>query len=102
MSPWVIVTAYFARSCWISTRSSVLVDIDLAAFHYKTYVLCNANVQQRITWHGDDVGGDDGGRPQHRGGRHAPLDERDQLVGVAAVWDRRRVGADRDLDARLV
>src|SRR4051794_2303512 len=101
MSPCVIVTAYFARSCWISTRSSVLVDIDLAAFHYKTYVQSNTNLQHLITWHAHDVGevvpgdaaeirfvdqvdGDDGGLPQHRGGRHAPLDERNQLVGVSA------------------
>src|SRR5215208_2930419 len=119
MSPLVMVTAYFARSCWISTRSSVLVDIDLAAFHYKTYVLCNADVQQRIAGHGDDVGEvalgaaaevgfvdqigrDDGGRAQHGGGWHAPVDQGDEFVRVLAVGDRRCVGADGDLYARLI
>src|SRR4051812_19689894 len=98
MSPWVMVTAYFARSCWISTMSSVLVDINLAAFHYKTYVLCNANVQQRIAGHCDDVGevslseaaeigfvdqvgGDDGGRPQHGRRGHSPINKGDEFVG---------------------
>src|SRR5215212_6916564 len=119
MSPLVMVTAYFASSCWISTRSSVLVDIDLAAFHYKTYVLCNADVQQRITGHGDDVGevalgesaevgfvdqisGDDGGRSQDGRCGHAPVDERDELVGVFAVRDRGRIGADSDFHTGLV
>src|SRR5258705_6274638 len=113
MSPWVMVTAYFARSCWISTMSSVLVDMDLASFHYKTYVLCNADVQQRVARHGDDVGEQSLGEPapvghvdqvrrhhgrraQHRGRRHAPVDKGDKLVGVLAVWDGRCVGADRD------
>src|SRR3982074_2276496 len=105
MSPRVMVTAYFARSCWISTMSSVIValfvDIDLAPFHYKTYVLCNADVQQRITGHGDDVGEQSlgqpapighvdqigrhhGGRTQHGGRRPAPGAKGDHPHGTAA------------------
>src|SRR6478609_7183662 len=119
MSPWVIVTAYFARSCWISTMSSVLVDIHPASFHYKTYVLCNAYVQKRISWHGDDigkaalgqpaeirfvdqVGGYQSRRAQDRGRGHAPVDKGDELVRVLAVRDGGRICADGDLHARLV
>src|SRR5262245_21317116 len=120
MSPWVMVTAYFARSCWISTRASVRVmSEDLTVLHYKVDLLCNGNIGQRITRNGDDVGEvalgdaaevglvdqvrcDDGGRAEHRCGWHAPFDERHQFVGVPAVWDRRSVGADSDLGARLV
>src|SRR5689334_21250472 len=87
---------------------------DLAPFHHEVHVPGDADVGQRITWHRDDVcdltlgqpasvtdidqvGGDDRGRAQHRGGRHAPVDQRDELVGVAAVWDRGCVGAYGDL-----
>src|SRR6476660_2603748 len=113
MSPWVMVTAYFARSCWISTRSSVrlVMSEDLTALHYKIDRSCNGNIGQRVTGHRDAVGevtlgdaaeiwfvdqvrGDDGGCTQHRGGWHAPVDECDEFVGVLAVRDGGRVGAD--------
>src|SRR6478609_3686095 len=121
-SPWVMVTAYFASSCWISTRSSVRDGVileDLTALHYKSDVLCNADVGQWVAGNRDDVREvalgdpaeigfvdqvrrDDGGRPQHRFGRHPPIDQRDQLVGVLPVRDGRCVGADGDLHARFV
>src|SRR5690349_9023044 len=99
MSPWVMVTAYFASSCWISTRSSVrVISENLTALHYKVDVSCNADIGQGVSGDGDDVGevtvgdaaeigfvdqvgGDHGRRPQHRGRRHPPIDQRDQLVG---------------------
>jgi hypothetical protein len=58
-SPWVIVTAYFASSCWISTRSSVRVGVileDLTVLHYKVNVPCNGDISQRVTGNRDDVG----------------------------------------------
>src|SRR3954466_10996941 len=102
-----MVTAYFASSCWISTRSSVRDGVileDLTALHYKRDALCNADVDQRIAGNRDDVRevafgdpaeiglvdqvrGDDGRRAQHRIGRHSPIDQRDQFVGVASVRD---------------
>src|SRR5215218_9159907 len=116
MSPWVMVTAYFASVCWISTRSSIrdepgvrlsdgVMSVDLTALHYKADVSCNGDIGQRIPGHSDDVrevslgdaaevrfvdqvGGDDGGRAEHRVSRHAPVDERDEFVGVSAVRDR--------------
>src|SRR6476619_760974 len=121
-SPWVMVTAYFASSCWISTRSSVRDGVileNLTALHYKIDILCNADVGQRIAGNRDDVREvalgdpaeirfvdqvrcDDGRRSQHRIGRHTPIDQRDQLVGVLPVRDGRRVGAHGDLHPRLV
>src|ERR1700754_5206590 len=103
-----MVTAYFARSCWISTRSSVrllcVMSVDLTALHYKADVPCNGDVSQRIAGYGDDVGevalgdgaeiglvdqigADGGGRAQHRRRRHTPIDKRDKFVGVLAVGD---------------
>src|SRR6266550_3927252 len=88
MSPWVMVTAYRASNCWISTRSSVLVGIYLAAFHDKTDVSGNGDVVQRVS--------------RHRKGRQPPIDKGDKLVGVLAVRYCRGVGADRDLHTGLV
>src|ERR1700682_5161606 len=113
MSPWVMVTAYFARSCWISTMSSVLVGLviseDLTSLHYKIHVLCNADVQEWIARDGDDVrqialgdaaeigfvdqiGCDNCGRPQHGCSRHAPIHKGYELVGILAVRDGGRIG----------
>src|SRR6476660_5582177 len=117
-----MVTAYLASNCWISTRSSIrdcVMSVDLTALHYKIDIPCNADVRQWIAGHGDDVrevalgdtaqvrlvdqvGGDDGSRAEHGGGRHAPIDESDEFIGVLAVRDRRSVGADGDLDPGLV
>src|SRR5690606_1516736 len=119
MSPWVMVTAYLARSCWISTRSSVRVMSEaLTALHYKIDFSCNADIGQRVARYRDDVGetslgdaaqvgpadqvrGGHRGGAQHRGGRQTPLDQGYQFLGVAAVRDRRSVGADVDLRAGL-
>src|SRR5215217_6290419 len=60
MSAWVMVTAYFASSCWISTRSSVLVGCvileNLSALHDEVDVTGNGDVGQRISRHRDDIG----------------------------------------------
>src|SRR5690242_9523250 len=116
MSPCVIVTAYLASVCWISTRSSIrlVMSEDLTVLHYKVYASCNADIGQWIAGHSDDVRQVTLGDPaevrlvdqvgchhrrsaQHRRGRHAPIHQRDELIGVLAVRDRRSVGADGDL-----
>src|SRR6478672_8287359 len=131
MSPWVMVTAYLASSCWISTRSSVrvggavdrssgcVISEDHAAFHYKIHLFCNTDIGEGITRYRDDighlalgqpaairhvdqVGGDYGRCTQYGGGRHAPVDERDEFVGVLPVWDGRCVGADSDFHSGFV
>src|SRR6478752_1008805 len=126
MSPCVMVTAYFASSCWISTRSSVRDELvgtvileDLTVFHYKVDASCNADIGEWIAGHGDDVRqvalGDaaevrlvdqirchHGRGAQHRRGRHTPIHKRDKLIGVLSVWNRRGVCAEGDLYARLV
>src|SRR6478735_2521251 len=107
-----MVTAYLASNCWISTRSSIrdcVMSVDLTALHYKIDIPCNGDdvrevalgdtAQVRLV---DQVGGDDGSRAEHGGGRHAPIDESDEFIGVLAVRDRRSVGADGDLDPGLV
>src|ERR1700712_2356010 len=101
-----MVTAYFARSCWISTRSSVLVGVliseNLAPFHYKIDLFCNTNVGEGVTRYRnhvgevalgepaevglvDQVGGNDRRGAEYRVGGHAPVDQGDELVGVPAV-----------------
>src|SRR6476620_9588646 len=121
MSPWVMVTAYLASSCWISTRSSVrvggavdrswgcVISEDLAAFHYKIHLFCNTDIGEGITRYRDDIGHLALGQPaairhvdQFGGGRHAPVDERDEFVGVLPVWDGRCVGADSDFHSGFV
>src|SRR5690606_41838287 len=102
MSPWVMVTAYLARSCWISTRSSVRVmSEDLTALHYKIDFSCNADIGQRVARYRDDVGetslgaaaqvgpadqarGGHPGRAQPRRGRQTPLHQGYQSLGGAA------------------
>src|SRR5260370_7861397 len=62
MSPCVMVTAYRASSCWISTRSSV--DKDLPALHNEPHVLRDGDVLQRVAGNGDDVGEQSLGQPR--------------------------------------
>ena len=101
-----------------AATSAVVVAVDLAALHHEPHLLGHGDVGERVAGHGDDVGEQAGleaaavvdvdqlgGRRWSRRGWPASgvmpaVDEREQLLGVAAVGDRGRVGAARDPHAR--
>src|SRR5262245_59768935 len=85
-----------------------VVAVDLTTLHHEPHVLDDADVVQRVAGHADDVGEQTGGETpavvgvdelgRHRGRgadglqrRHPAVDQREQLLGVAAVGDRRGV-----------
>src|SRR5262249_48921013 len=95
-----------------SGRRSV-VAVDLTTFHHEAHVLDDTDVVEGVAGHPDDVGEQTGaetpavvgvdelGRHSRRGadrleGRHAAIDQREQLLCVAPMGDGRGVRTARD------
>ncbi len=91
---------------------------NLAPLHHEPHVGQYRHIVERVARYGDQVreqtrgdappvvrvdqlGRVDRRRPQHLQRFHAPLDERDHLLGAPPVRDRLRVRAHRDADAGL-